>query len=184
MKKKTNYIRNRVIKELGDFASKGGVYSFWFKGYEDLIYIGSTSNFRIRFIAHLESFKNGKCSPKIKSFLTKEVVNGFQFKIIKEIYGVFEPLKLENTLIKQINPKLNTIKNYMMNETEDERYGRCWTKKFTDLNINDDFKAERQHYSTLNGTRQRMGYKYPERKFTIHQAVKIKGDLITVKRIK
>jgi len=57
-----------------------------------------------------------------------------------------------------------------------------WTKQFNDLEVGKYFEAERGNYTTLNGTRQRLKLKEPDKTFSITQSGNITNGKVTVKR--
>lgn len=178
---KRSYIIKRIKNELGENAYKKGVYMFWFIGYENFKYIGSTyDSFYKRLITHISTFRTGNCPPKIKKIVTNSLINGFKFEVLKICNTRYDTYESEFDLINKINPQLNTVKNNHL--TMEERKKIQWTNLMENLLIGESFKAERAHYITLNSTRQRFKFKFPDRVFSIKQATEKNGNLITVTR--
>lgn len=57
-----------------------------------------------------------------------------------------------------------------------------WTKKFEDLSIGETFTASLGDYTTLNGTKQRVRAKYPNRNYSVLKGGNLVGGEITVRR--
>ncbi len=57
-----------------------------------------------------------------------------------------------------------------------------WTKKFEDLAIGETFTAGLGDYITLNGTKQRVRAKYPNRNYSVLKGGNLVGGEITVRR--
>lgn len=57
-----------------------------------------------------------------------------------------------------------------------------WTQKFESLKVGETFETERGHYTTLNGTRQRLRTKHIDRTFSITQSGNINQGKVTVRR--
>lgn len=57
-----------------------------------------------------------------------------------------------------------------------------WTGKFIDLEVGQSFETDQSNYVTMNGTKQRILTRFPERNYSVIRGGNLNGGKITVKR--
>jgi excinuclease UvrABC nuclease subunit len=116
---------------LKDLPNESGVY--WFISNDEIVYVGSSKNLKIRFSKHLDSIRKKdsiKCQKELYQFLAKNPFT-VEFKITEEYR------QLEQKMIDEYNPKFNQYRAYTGLDASNElQYYKDWHNQYKEHHLN------------------------------------------------